>query len=151
MCLCVCVSAGERVRGHRRGPVAARGCGATQFLDSKKGMLGAQQLVTRKGNDSYCVNLLSGFDLSTTQGQRGTTSLHSSSGGPAVAFLAAIPGGCMTLSIGTDMLISSVCHHLWYHVPADVAAPPFKCVAAVAVRADHALVCEKVATIAQMA
>ena len=97
MCLCVCVSAGERVRGHRRGPVAARGCGATQFLDSKKGMLGAQQLVTRKGNDSYCVNLLSGFDLSTTQGQRGTTSLHSSSGGPAVAFLAAIPGGCMTL------------------------------------------------------
>ena len=97
--------------------------------------------------------LLSGFDLNTTHGQRDAVRLRSSSGAPARAFkfLTAIPGGCMTLSIGTDMLISSVCHHLWYHVPADVAAPPFKCVAAVAVRADHALVCEKVATIAQMA
>ena len=58
--------------------------------------------------------------LDTTQGQRDAARLRSSSGGPAEAFLTAIPGSRMTL--GNDMFVVSVWHRLGHHVPADV--PP---------------------------
>ena len=38
----------------------------TEFLDSKNGLLGAQLLVTRKGDDACHADMLSSFDLSTT-------------------------------------------------------------------------------------
>ena len=41
----------------------------TEFLDSRQGLLRAQQLVTRKGDDACHADVLSGFDLNTTQGQ----------------------------------------------------------------------------------
>ena len=62
------------------------------FLDSKNGLLGAQQLARRKGDDACHADMLSNFDLNTTQGQRDAARLRSSSGGPAGAFLTAIPG-----------------------------------------------------------
>ena len=94
-----------------------------------------------EGNDACHANMLSSFDLDTTQGQRDADRLRacgvrSSSGGPAGAFLSAIPGGRMTL--GNDMLVVSVWHRLGHHVPADVAPPPCKCSAGVAAEADHA-------------
>ena len=70
----------------------------TDFLDSKNGLLGAQQLVRRKGDDACHADMLSSFDLDTTQGQRDAARLRSSYGGPAGAFLTAIPGGRMTLA-----------------------------------------------------
>ena len=63
--------------------------------------------------------MLSSFDLDTSQGQRDAARLRSSSGGPAEAFLTAIPGGRMTL--GNDMFVVSVWHRLGHHVTADVA------------------------------
>ena len=120
----------------------------TEFLDSKYGLLGAQQLVRRKGDDACHAGMLSSFDLDATQGQRDTAWPRSSSGGPAGAFLTAIPGGRMTL--GNDMVVASVWHRLGHHVPADVAPPPCKCRAGVAAEADHAMVCEKVAKMTQM-
>ena len=62
-------------------------CGAaakdlpTEFLDSKNGLLGAQQLVRRKGDDACPADLLSSFDLATTQGQRDAARLCSASAG----------------------------------------------------------------------
>ena len=120
----------------------------TEFLDSKNGLLGAQQLVRRKGDDACHADMLSSFDLDTTQGRRDAARLRSSSGGPAEAFLTAIPGGRMTL--GNDMFVVSVWHRLGHHVPADVAPPPCKCRAGVAAEAYHAMVCEKVAKMTQM-
>ena len=102
----------------------------------------------RKGDDAYHADMLSSFDLDTTQGQRDAARLRSSSGGPAGAFLTAIPGGRMT--VGNDMFVVSVWHRLGHHVPADVAPPPCKCRAGVAAEADHAMVCEKVAKMTQM-
>ena len=90
----------------------------------------------KEGNDACHANMLSSFDLDTTQWQRDADRLRSSSGGPAGAFLSAIPGGRMTL--GNDMLVVSVWHRLGHHVPADVAPPPCKCSAGVAAEADHA-------------
>ena len=63
----------------------------TGFLDSN-GLLGAHQLVWRKGDDACSADMLSSFDLNTTQGHRAAAGLRSSSGGPAGAFLTAIPG-----------------------------------------------------------
>ena len=120
----------------------------TEFLDSKNGLLGAQQLVRRKGDDACHADMLSSFDLDTNQGQRDAARLRSSSGGPAGAFLTAIPGARMTL--GNDMFVVSVWHRLGHHVPAEVAPPPCKCRAGVAAEADHAMVCEKVAKMTQM-
>ena len=120
----------------------------TEFLDSENGLLGVQQLVRRKGDDACHADMLSSFDLDTTQGQRNAARLRSSSGGPAGAFLTAIPGGRMTL--GNDMFVVSGWHRLGHHVPADVAPPPCKCSAGVAAEADHAMVCEKVAKMTQM-
>ena len=60
----------------------------TEFLDSKNGLLGAQQLVTRNGDDACHAEMLSSFDINTTQ--RDAARLRSSSGGPAGAFLTAI-------------------------------------------------------------
>ena len=74
----------------------------TEFLDSRNGVLGAQQIVKRKGDDASHADMLSRFHLNTTQGQRDAARLRSSSGGPAGAFLTAIPGGHMTL--GNSML-----------------------------------------------
>ena len=79
------------------------------------------QLVKRKGDDASHADMLSSFDLNTTQGQRDAARLRRLSKGPAGAFLPAIPGGCMTL--GNDMFVMSVWHRLGHHVPADVAPP----------------------------
>ena len=119
----------------------------TQFMDSKNRLLGAQQLVRRMGDDA-CHDMLSSFDLDTTQGQRGAARLRSLSGWPSGSFLTTIPGGRMTL--GNDMFVVSVWHRLGHHVPADVATPPCKCRAGVAAEADHRMVCEKVAKMTQM-
>ena len=121
----------------------------TEFLDSKNGLLGAQQLVRRRKGDEAChADMLSSFDLDTTQAQRDAARLRSSSGGPAGAFLTAIPSGRMTL--GNDMFVVSVWHRLGHHIPADVAPLPRKCRAGIAAEADHAMVCEKVAKMTQM-
>ena len=120
----------------------------TEILDSKIGLLGAQQLVRRKGDDEFHTDIPSSFDLDTTQGQRDAARLRRSSGGPAGAFLTASPGGRMTL--GDDMFVVSVWYHLGHLVPADVAAPPDQCSAGIAGKADHALVCENVAKVSQM-
>ena len=122
----------------------------TEFLDSENGLLGVQQLVRRKGDDACHADMLSSFDLSTTQGQRDAVAarLRSWSGGPAGAFLIAIPGGRMTL--GNDMFVVSVWHRMGHHVPADVPPPPYKFREHIAAEADHAVVCEKVAKMTQM-
>ena len=122
----------------------------TEILDSKNGLLGAQQLVRRKGDAACHAAMLSSFDLDTTPGQCDAVRLRSSSGGPAGAFLTAIPGCRMTL--GNDMFVVSVGHSLGHHVPADVAPPPCKCRSGVASRSDpyHAMVCENVAKMTQM-
>ena len=41
---------------------------STEFLDSRNGLLGAQQLVARKGDDACHADMLSSFDLNTTRG-----------------------------------------------------------------------------------
>ena len=82
----------------------------------------AQQLVKRKGDDASHADMLSSFDLNTTQGQRDAAKLSSSSGGHAGAFLIAIPGGRMTL--GNDMFIVSVWHRLRHHAGTTDVAPP---------------------------
>ena len=48
----------------------------TGFLDSRKRLLGAQQLMSRKGEDSCHAGMLSGFDLNTTQEQRDAARLR---------------------------------------------------------------------------
>ena len=102
----------------------------------------------RKGDDSCHADMVSSFDLDTTQGQCEAARLRSSSGGPSGASLTAIPGGCMTL--GNDMFVVSVWHRLGHHGPADVAPPPWKFSAGVAAEVDHTMVCEKLARMAQM-
>ena len=92
--------------------------------------------------------MLSRFDLNTTLGQRDVARLRSSSGGPAGAFLTAIPGGRIPLD--NDIFVVSVWHRLGHHVPADVAPPPCKCSAGITAEEDHAMVCEKVAKMTQM-
>ena len=47
-----------------------------EFPDSRNGLLGAQQL-TRKRDDACHANMLSSFDLNTTQGQSDAARLHS--------------------------------------------------------------------------
>ena len=79
-----------------KGDAAAKDL-LTEFLDSKNRLPGAQQLMRRKGDDACHADMLSSFDLDTTQGQRDAARLCSSSGGPAGAFLTAIPGDRMTL------------------------------------------------------
>ena len=91
--------------------------------------------------------MLSSSNLNSTQGQRNAARLRSSFGGPAGAFVTAIPGGCMTL--GNAMFVVSVWHRLGHHVPADVAPPPCKCSAGVAAEA-LAIVREEVAKMTQM-
>ena len=54
----------------------------TEFLDSKNGLLGVQQLVRRKGDDACHADMLSSFDLDTTKGQRDAARLCASSRGP---------------------------------------------------------------------
>ena len=120
----------------------------TEFRDSRNGLLRAQQLVRRKGDDTCHADMLSSFALNTTQGQCGAVRLRSSSGGPTGAFLTAIPGGRMLL--GNDLLVVLVSPRLGHHVPADVAPPPCKCSTGVAAEVDHAVVCEKVAEMTQM-
>ena len=93
----------------------------TEFLDSKNGLLGAQQLVRRKGDDACHADMLSSFYVDTTQGQRDAARLRSSFGGPAGAFLTAILGGRITLCNG--IFVVYVWHRLGHHVPADVAPP----------------------------
>ena len=39
----------------------------TEFLDSRNGLLWAQRPVTRKGDDACHADMLSSFDLNTTQ------------------------------------------------------------------------------------
>ena len=119
-----------------------------EFVESSKGLPGAQQLVTRSGDDSGFADALADFDLNTLQGQRDAARLRSSSGGPAGAFLTAIPGGRMTL--GDDMFVVAVWHRLGHRVPDHVAPPPCKCSAGVAAFPDHAMVCQKVAKSTQM-
>ena len=104
--------------------------------------------MTRKGDDACHADVLSGFDLNTTQGQRDAARLRSSSGGPAGAFLTDITGDRM--AFGNDMFVVSVWHRLGHQVPADVAPPPCTCSAGVAAEAYHAMVCEKIAKMTQM-
>ena len=115
----------------------------TEFLDSKNGMLGAHQLVRRKGDDTCHADMLSSFDLDTTQGQPDAAMLRSSLGGPAGAILTAILGGRMTLC--NDMFVFSVWHRLGHHIPFVVALPPCKSSAGISAETDYAMVCEKVA------
>ena len=68
----------------------------TDFLDRMKDLLGAQQLQRRKGDDASHADMLSTFDLNTTQGQCDAARLFSSSGGPAGAVLPATLGVWMT-------------------------------------------------------
>lgn len=49
---------------------------AAEFLESRKKMLGAQQVVTRRGDDMRHADMLSGFGVNTTQGQCGAARLH---------------------------------------------------------------------------
>ena len=102
----------------------------------------------KEGDDACHADMLSSFDLDNIQGQRDAAWLRGSSGGPAGAFLTAIPGGRMTL--GNDMFIVSVWHRLGHRVPADVAPPPCKSRAGVAAEADHAMDCGKVAKMTQL-
>ena len=70
--------------------------------------------------------MLSSFDLNTTQGQCDAARLRCSFGGPAAAFLTAIPGGRMTLGNVVRcvlLFVVSLWHRLGHHVPADVAPP----------------------------
>ena len=120
----------------------------TEFLDRRNGLLGAQQLVRRKGEDACHADMLSSFGFDTTQGQHDAARLRSSSGGSAWAFLTAIPGGRMTIT--NDMFVVSVWVRLGHHVPADVAPPLCKCSTGVAAESDRAMVCEKVAKMTQM-
>ena len=63
----------------------------TEFLDSRNGLLGAQQLVRSKGDDACSANMLCSIDLDTNQGQHDAARLRSSSGGPVGApFQAAV-------------------------------------------------------------
>ena len=112
--------------------------------------VGAQQLMRRKGDDTYHADMLSSFDHNTTQGQRDAARLRSSSAVPTStgAFLTAIPGGHMTF--GNYMFVASVWHRLGHHVPPDVALPPRRCSAGVAAKVDHAMVRDKVAKMTQM-
>ena len=41
----------------------------TEFLDSRNGLLEAKPLITMKGDDACHADMLSSFDLNTTQGQ----------------------------------------------------------------------------------
>ena len=70
---------------------------------------------------AYHADLLSSFNLNTTQGQHGPARLRSSPEGPAGAFQNAIPGNCIMTAFGNDMVVVSVWHRLGHHVPADVA------------------------------
>ena len=88
------------MRRYAKGDAAAKDL-PTDFLDSRNGLLGARQLVTMKGDGACHVDMLSSFDHNTTQRQRDAARLSSLYGGPAGAFLTAIPGGRMTL--GNDM------------------------------------------------
>ena len=119
----------------------------TEFLDSKNGLLGVRQLVRRKGDDACHADMLSSFDLDTTQGQRGAARLRSSSGGPDAAFLTTIPSGRMTL--GNGMFVVCVAppgarRHR------NLAPLPCKMQSRRAAEADHAMVYEKVAKMTQM-
>ena len=120
----------------------------TEFLDSRDRLLGVLQLVTREGDDACQADMLSSFDLNTTQGQRDAARHRSSSGGLAGAFLTAIPGGRMTL--GNDMSVVSLWHRRGPMFPPTWPPPPCKCRAGVAAEADHAMVCEKVAKMTPM-
>ena len=133
--------------------------GAVQRRHSSEGpangVLGQQEQAAwgaaareEEGDDACHADMLSSFDLNTTQAQRDAARLRSSSGGPAGAFLTAIPAGHMTL--GNDMFVASVWRRLWHHVRADVAPPPCKCSTGVTAQADHAMVCENVAKMTQM-
>ena len=84
-----------------------------EFLDRRKGLLGLQRLVTRKGDEAARLRCLSG--------------------GPPGSFLTAIQGGRMKL--GHDMFVVTVWYRLRHHVRADVAPPPCKCSAGVAAEA----------------
>ena len=53
------------------------------------------------------------------------------------------------MTLGNDMFVVSVWHRLGHHVPADVVPPPYTC-SGVAAKADHAMVCEKVAKMTKM-
>ena len=89
------------------------------------GVPGEQKQAAREeGDDAYAchADMLSSFDLNTTQGQRNAARLRSSSAGPAGAFLTAILGGRMSLD--NDMFVVSVWHRLGHHVHADLPPPP---------------------------
>ena len=92
--------------------------------------------------------VLQGIDLDTPAGRREAAWLRSASGGPAGAFLSALPGGVLTM--GDDMFVLAVWHRLRFRVPTDVPPPPCKCSAGVAAEPDHAMVCKKVAKETQM-
>ena len=99
----------ERYKEHCKWDAAAKDL-PTQFLDSGNGLLGAQQLVTRNRDDACHADMLSSFDLDTTQGQHDAATHRSSSGGPAGAFLIAIPGGRTTLgNYVFVVLVGSLC------------------------------------------
>ena len=89
---------------------------------------------------------------STSTPPRGSATLPGSmarpEGPPGRPFPIAITGDRMTL--GNGMFIVSVWHRRGHHVTADAAPPLCKRSAGVAAKADHAMVCEKVAKMPQM-
>ena len=54
------------------------------------------------------------------------------------------------MTLGNDILVVSVWHHLVHLCLADAAPPACRCSVGVAAKADHAMVCEKVAKMSQM-
>ena len=84
----------------------------------------------------------------TLAGRQEAARILSSSGGPAGAFLTALPGGHMTMD--DDMFVVAVWHRLGIRVPTDMPSVPCQCSPEVAAEADHAMVCKKVAKMTQM-
>ena len=109
---------------------------------------GAQRDVARAADDFVAASMLAATDTSSLAGQQEVARIRSSSGGPAGAFLTALPGGHMTMD--DDMFVVAVWHRLGVRVPADVPHVPCKCSAGVAAELDHAMVCKQCAKMTQM-
>jgi hypothetical protein len=103
-----------------------------------------QRAVSRVVSDREGAAFLAGFDVDTDAGRRGAARMRSAAGGPASAFLTAVP--CtpgLTLN-DADFVIGGGRHRLGLGVPARVPAPPCVCGAGCAGTPDHAMVCSRV-------
>lgn len=84
-----------------------------ELLNNRKGRLGAQQLLTVKRDSSCHADLLSGFDLTTTQGRHGIARVRGSSEGPRGS-------PCPPSRVAAQHLASMSCvcvvPSVWYHL-----------------------------------